>query len=163
MSAISPTLEGCYDMVSEQSDRPTPLAKWLDNALKSRGWSQRRLAEEAGISQPRITQILAGESPRRATVVILAEALYHGVSDGQDRYVSEALTAAGYLTDPADMPGMPAGFELPQIWRDNPGDLREFLNKFEGVSDEAKIRAMRASAQVVEAILQVDRERQEKQ
>ena len=59
-------------------DRSTArdIAANLDRCMKARGWTKTRLASEAGLPPPRISEILAGRfDPRVGTMKKLARAL----------------------------------------------------------------------------------------
>lgn len=66
--------------------------KWLRQQLDERGWSPAKLAEEAGLERTHVYKLISpeyGQTPRRSTVMRIAQAL--GVP------VSEAMRAAGYV------------------------------------------------------------------
>lgn len=52
------------------------FARLVDETLRRRGWDQKRLAEEAGVSQPTISRILNGERIGRGdTIALITRAL----------------------------------------------------------------------------------------
>lgn len=83
----------------------TPVGVWIDENMKRRGiQSIRELAEIAGVSQPRITQIRKGDNASRDFLERLAHAL--SPKDADERtfraLLSTGLAAAGFATDDYD-------------------------------------------------------------
>jgi len=83
-----------------------PLAVWLRSARDARGMSVRALAERAGISHPRISQIEGGDSATRDMVERLATALSPGDEDSytSQQLLNAGLKAAGFATNEAIYP-----------------------------------------------------------
>ncbi len=77
------------------------FGRWIDAQLDRRGWTIARLAEVAGVSSPRITQLRQGDSTTREMVQRLSQALIamDADEDAARRYTNEAFRAAGFLSD----------------------------------------------------------------
>jgi transcriptional regulator with XRE-family HTH domain len=130
----------------ESSRRSTPLAVALDEAIQKRGISIRRLAELADVSQPRITQILAGDDTKPETLRRICRALFVGDADA-DADADEAykifeahiFEAAGFVPD---------GYVVvnPQLrYRPNVEQMLRDIAAQYGHLDESAIRRIKRS------------------
>lgn len=79
------------DSVDEKFiDKQMQIAAQIDNYLKKSSWTQKKLADRAGIGQSQLSKILAGEAnPTLRTIANLEEALGKDIIIGPDFYHGE--------------------------------------------------------------------------
>lgn len=97
------------------------LRAWLSKQLEKRGWSQRKLARQSGVSQTFISQTLSGDvKPSVNFCYKIAQAL--------DESPEKVLRLAGIL--PANQPEDDTLQELIELARSLPPEDREELLKY---------------------------------
>ena len=78
-----------------------PVGEWIDENLDRRGWGVRTLAEIAGVSSPRVTQLRQGDGTTRDMIERLAAAFLNTESEASTRHriLNAGLQAAGFATE----------------------------------------------------------------
>lgn len=85
---------------NETDSRRSAFGELLANLRNARGWSQGRLAQQAGIDRSYLSRLEAGaRSPERETVAHLADALVLPMAD-RDRLLAAAGFRSAALDDP---------------------------------------------------------------
>ena len=77
-----------------------PVGEWIDENMDRQGWTVRLLAEKAGVSGPRITQLRQGDGTTRDMITRIAVAFSQEGDELVGQHILKTgLTAAGLLPD----------------------------------------------------------------
>ena len=117
----------------DEDGRGTPLALWLRDRRKRRGLTVRALAEKAGVSHPRISQIEGGDTATSDMILRLAEALApeNASEDERQAIIQEGIGAAfmpaGIVTSAVRSVVRDAGYQDDNLTPEDEAKLEELF------------------------------------